>query len=401
MTIRPACAVVVASLIVGLIGGVGVAAADHGEQATPVTGEGPGTRFVPVTPVRVLDSRDVTGTVALAATGVTRISLSKYVPADAVAAVLNVTGADASEGTFITVYPDGKERPPVSTLNLVRGQTRANAATVQIGTDSGVNVYNNAGRVHVIVDLAGYYTPDTAASGFTSMASGRVLDTRSGAPVGTGGVVTVDLSTKVPLTATAVTFNLTGVSATQSTYITAWPTGASRPRASNLNLTTGEATPNQVTVALGRDRKVSLYNHAGTVHLLVDPTGFYASDRGLAFFPVAPTRILDTRPARGLGQGETHTVSLAGILPAGASSIVCNVTGTNTTATTYVSIWPTGSTKPKSSHLNLVAGQTAANMALLGLGTDKSIQIYNNAGYVDIVADLAGYFDLPTPQKEI
>lgn len=400
MTIRPACAVLVASLIVGFFGS-GTAAADHGEPVPPLVGEGPGTRFVPVTPVRVLDSRDVTGTFGLAATGVTRISLSKHVPADALAAVLNVTGADASEGTFITVYPDGKERPPVSTLNLVRGQTRANAATVQIGTDSGINVYNNAGRVHVIVDLAGYYTPNTTASGFTSLASGRVLDTRSGAPVAAGGVVTVDLSTKVPATATAVTFNLTGVSATQSTFITVWPTGATRPRASNLNLMNAEATPNQVTVALGRERKVSLYNHAGAVHLLLDPTGFYASDRGLAFFPVVPTRILDTRPGRGLGHGETHAVSLAGILPAGASSIVGNVTGTNTTATTYVTIWPTGSTKPKSSHLNLVAAQTAANMALLGLGTDKSIQIYNNAGYVDIVADLAGYFDLPAPQKEI
>lgn len=400
MTIRPACVVLVASLIVGLFGS-GTAAADHGEPVPPLVGEGSGTRFVPVTPIRVLDSRDVTGTSVLAAAGVTRISLSKHVPADAIAAVLNVTGADASEGTFLTVYPDGKERPPVSTLNLVRGQTRANAATVRIGADSGINVYNNAGRVHVIVDLAGYYTLDTTASGFTSLTAGRVLDTRSGAPVAAGGVVTVDLSTKVPATATAVTFNLTGVSATQSTYITAWPTGATRPRASNLNLMNGEATPNQVTMALSRDRKVSLYNHAGSVHLLVDPTGFYASDRGLAFFPVVPTRILDTRPARGLGQGETHAVSLAGILPAGASSIVCNVTGTNTTATTYVTIWPTGSTKPKSSHLNLVAGQTAANMALLELGTDKSIQIYNNAGYADIVADFAGYFDLPALQKEI
>ncbi|SDJ20610.1 hypothetical protein SAMN05192558_109369 [Actinokineospora alba] len=389
-------------VVIGMFGsltGTGNALPDHAHPRQGVAAESAGARFVPLEPIRVLDSRDatsVTGGAPLGPSGVAKVSLARYVPTSAVAAVLNVTGAEATENTYLVAYPDGAERPSVSTLNLSRGHTRANGATVAIGVDSALKVYNNTGKVHVIVDLAGYYTSDSVGSGLTRLSTGRVLDTRSGAPVGPGGVITVDFSAMVPETATAVTFNLAGVSATKQTHVIAWPNGRSRPNVSHLYLLNGEATPNQVTVALGRDRKVALYNHSGSVHLIVDPTGFYASDRGLSFYPVTPRRILDTRPGRGIGEAETHSVSLAGILPASAASMVCNVAGTNTTTSTYVMIWPTGSPKPKAaSHLNLVAGQTAANMAVAGLGAEQSIQIYNNAGYVDIIVDLSGYFADP------
>ncbi|HVK22952.1 MAG TPA: hypothetical protein VM677_16465 [Actinokineospora sp.] len=367
----------------------------------PAAAEGGGAAekamYVAVAPTRVLDTREGNAG-PIGPGGTVSVSLSRVVPVTAVAVVINITGAQATESTYITAYPRGTSRRTVSTLNLTRGQMRANLATVQLGTEAGLVFYNSAGSTHLIVDVAGYYlrpvdlSTQAAGSGFVLAAANRLLDTRGTGALGAGGVATIDFSGIVPESATAVAMNVTGVGATQPTFVTVWPADRARPIASNLNLVSSASTPNQVVVALGADRKVSLYNHAGSAHLIADFAGYYVAGGGRAFFSVPPTRLLDTRPARGLGHGMSTTVSLSAILPAEASVIVANFTGTNTTAETYVTAWPYGSNRPATSNLNLVSGQTAANMGITGLGPDKAIQAYNNAGYVDLIIDMAGYF---------
>ena len=72
----------------------------------------------------------------------------------------------------------------------------------------------------------------------------------------------------VPATgAGAVVLNLTGAKATASTYATAYLTGEAVPVASNLNLTAGQITPNLAIVKVGAGRRISLYNHNGSVHV--------------------------------------------------------------------------------------------------------------------------------------
>ncbi len=71
--------------------------------------------------------------------------------------------------------------------------------------------------------------------------------------------------------------------------------------ATALNLVPGQVTPNQVTVALSADSRVSLYNNSGTIELLADLTGFYNPDYGAEFLPLPPTRVLDTREGIGTG----------------------------------------------------------------------------------------------------
>ena len=75
-----------------------------------------------------------------------------------------------------------------------------------------VSLYNNSGSTHLIADLSGVYTT-TSLHGFTPMSPVRVLDTReSGGPLGPGASRVVDLPW-LPVAASAVTFNLTGVGA--------------------------------------------------------------------------------------------------------------------------------------------------------------------------------------------
>lgn len=356
-----------------------------------------GSSFTPLTPVRVLDTRNGIGVPAgpLGAREEAYFELSSHVPANATAVVLNVTGVTPSAATFLTVWPGNQGRPNASNVNLRAGEIRANAVTVPL--DGAIAVYNNFGDTHAIADLAGYYAPDTGAR-FTSMAPTRVLDTRSaGGALGPGGTRVINLSSRLPATATAVTFNLTGLDATASTYVTAWPTGQARPNASTLNLARATITPNLVTVALGTNRSVTLYNNSGNAHLLADLAGYYATDRGHAYYQMSTKRVIDTRQGDPLPGGWIGTVDLSPELPASASTVVFNLTGTNAPAAgTFLTAFPTGATVPNASNLNLVAGQTSANLVTVALGgTGRQVDVFNRAGNVHFLMDLAGYFAPP------
>ncbi|MFL6126272.1 RCC1 domain-containing protein [Actinophytocola sp.] len=373
------------------------AAAPPADSAPAAVADQPMSTFTPRAPVRLLDTRTGTGTGGSTSPvgpgGTLTLDLSGAVPATATAVVLNVTGVAPTAATFITVHPAGTGRPTASSLNLPAGDIRANQVTVALGADREVALYNFAGNVHIVADLAGHYATGAGAR-FTALPASRFLDTRDSGPLGPGGSRVVDLTNRVPRSATAVTFNLTATNATASTFVTAWPAGAARPTASNVNVPSGDTRPNLVTVAIGADRKVSLYNNAGSVDAVVDLTGFYTPDYGAAFLPMPPTRLLDTRNGAGgpVGTAGTIDVALPDGLPATTTGAVLNVTGVDATAGTYVTAWAAEYDQPDTSTLNLSAGQTAANAAVVAFGPVLGIQLYNHDGNVHIVADLAGVF---------
>ncbi|MGB3442053.1 MAG: hypothetical protein WBA97_25180 [Actinophytocola sp.] len=373
------------------------ATAKQAEPRAQTAAQAQAAGFTPVSPRRVLDTRLGGGPVGPAKT--VTIDLSSAVPATTTAVVLNVTGATPTTATFVTVYPSGAARPTASNLNLVAGETRANLVTVAVGADRKVVLYNNTGSVHLLADLTGHYAAD-ATGKFSAANPNRVMDTRTqvefrppGA-LGPGVVETLDLSGKVPASATAVTFILTGTGATASTFVTAWPTGSQQPTASNLNLAAGATTPNQVVVALGEDRKVNLYNKNGNTHLIVDLGGFYTPDYGALYTPVTPKRVLDTRTGGPVGAARSVDLVL-GSVPTTTTGVVLNLTGTQPSAGTYVTAWPPPLPMPNASTLNLTRGQTAANLTTVGVGDGGSVRLFNNAGTVHLIADMAGYFSLP------
>ncbi|MFL6125992.1 hypothetical protein [Actinophytocola sp.] len=385
-------------LLAGPPGGAGAAPA-----AQPA---GPASMFTPLSPARVLDTRDGTGTggaTAPVGAGQTiTLDLSARVPATATAVALNVTAVTPTSATFVTVFPGGAARPTASNLNVTAGDIRANQVTVALGTGRKVGLYNFSGSVHLVADLAGYYGTGTGA-GFTPLPPDRALDTRAtGGPLAAGTSRTVDLTGRIPASATAVTVNLTATNPTATTFVTAWPAGTTRPTASSLNVAAGDTRPNLVTVAVGADRKVSLYNHLGSVDLLVDLTGFYTPDYGAAFLPTNPTRVLDTRDGTGgtagpLGPGGFLQLDLGGELPTSSVGVLLNVTGVGATAGTYVTAHAPVGDLPNSSTLNVSPGQTVANAADIGFATDRQIAFYNFAGSIHLVADVAGAFVVVDP----
>jgi hypothetical protein len=71
---------------------------------------------------------------------------------------------------------------------------------------------------------------------------------------------------------------------------------------------------------------------------------------------------------------------------------VLNVTVTNPTAPSYLTVFPTGTSKPTVSNLNFVGGQTVPNRVEVKLGTNGQIDIFNAFGNVDVIADVNGWF---------
>jgi len=367
-----------------------------------------GLRYTAVGPVRVLDTRSGLGAPlsAVGPGGTITLDLAGRVPASAGSVVLTLTATAATASTYVTVSPTGGVRPEASNLNLSPGQTRPNAVTVRLGTNRRIDLYNHAGSVQLIADLAGYYAVDGAAL-FTSHET-RVLDTRHPGQglIGPAGTRVIDLSKVIPASATAVTANLTGVDATAPTFVTAWPHGGARPTASNLNLVPGNAYAAHAVIPVGRDRKVEVYNHAGSTHLIFDLQGFYTPDFGAEFTSVAPRRILDTRRGIGviggewapIGPGAAVLVDPETALPDYAMSAVLNVTGTDATSDTFLTAGQyTQVLYTMYSTLNLPKGDTVANLAAVStrVDADHRFTVVNKAGKTHIVADLAGYFALP------
>jgi hypothetical protein len=146
-----------------------------------------GNGFTPLSPVRVLDTRNGTGAPAqpVAARGQLRLELSGKLPAGAAAAVLNVTVTQPKAPGFLTAFPDGQPVPTASNLNFTSGETVPNLVIVPV-TDGEADFYNGSGgTVQVVADLDGYFGA-TGAGSFVPDGPTRIVDTRValGAPKG-------------------------------------------------------------------------------------------------------------------------------------------------------------------------------------------------------------------------
>ncbi|MFF6774686.1 FlgD immunoglobulin-like domain containing protein [Streptomyces sp. NPDC012637] len=367
--------------------------------------------YRPVTPSRVMDTRSGVGVpkAKLGPGGTVTLTVAGQggVPASGVTAVvMNVTATNATAGTFVSVYPAGTTRTSASNLNVVAGQTVPNLVVVPV-KDGKVTFYNKSGSLDLLADVAGYYTTDGEGSRFRPVTPSRVMDTRSGvgvakAKVGAGGTVTLTVAGQGEVPAsnvTAVVMNVTATNATAGTFVSVYPAGTTRTSASNLNVVAGQTVPNLVIVPV-QDGKVTFYNRAGTVDLLADVAGYYTTEpTGSLYEPVTPSRVMDTRsgvgvPKAKVGPGGTVTLTVAGqggVPASGVTAVVMNVTATNATAGTFVSVYPAGTTRTSASNLNVVAGQTVPNLVVVPV-KDGKVTFYNKSGSLDLLADVAGYY---------
>ncbi len=368
------------------------------------------TEYVPLSPHRLVDTRDGTGgrTGAMEPGEVHSFEVAGLngVPTDSVAVVLNVTATEATGPTFFTVWATDTTRPITSNLNPVPDMAVPNMVVSRTGTGGFVSIYNLKNTVHAVVDLVGYFREGTS-TGLVALDPTRILDTRSGiggvrAKVGVGGVVDLQIAgvAGVPANATAVALNVTVTEPDDGSYLLVYPSGEARPVASSVNMERGQTVPNMVFAKLGANGKVSIFNLKGNTHIVVDVLGCFTPGGPGKFVAVGPARLLDTRDGTGTGAvqqvGRTPLPLMvrgrAGIPGSGVSAVLLNVTAVEPTADTFVTVFPGGSALPNASNLNAVAGQIVPNMVLARVGPAGDVQLFNYAGNIDLVADVFGYF---------
>jgi adhesin/invasin len=383
------------------------AAAARAIHAAALPKTGTASAYFAQAPKRILDTRSTGQRLTGGTLNLTVAGGSTTVPASAGAVVLNVTVTGTVGAGFLTVWPTGNVMPTVSNLNWAAGDVRPNLVTVQVGTGGQVSLYANS-PTDVVVDEEGYYgTQSGTAGGYVAVTPARITDTRAGSGfANAGSTLGADTTLSVQVTGaggvpstgvSGVVLNATVTNTTGSSYLTVWPAGGTMPTVSNLNWVPGWVVPNRVEVPIGTGGKVNFFNKFGSTDLVVDVDGYYtdATAVGRLFVPMNPTRVIDTRVQGGtLGQGGSSTYQVTGFagVPAGASAALFNVTVTNTTAASYLTVYPGGGTRPTASDLNWVAGQTIPNMTVATLSTSGSVSFYNNTGSTDLIADLSGYF---------
>ena len=128
-----------------------------------------------------------------------------------------------------------------------------------------------------------------------------------------------------------------------------------------------------------------------------------------AFSPVDPIRVLDTRADGKVGaldgSGDPRTLQITGtistnigtqtVVPIGATAVVMNVTvvdGEAGNSGGYVTVYPCG-TRPTSSNLNFVQGQTIPNAVTTSISASGHVCFYVY-GKANLLADVVGYYQL-------
>ncbi len=59
--------------------------------------------------------------------------------------------------------------------------------------------------------------------------------------------------------------------------------------------------------------------------------------------------------------------------------------------------WPAGEARPVTSNLNVPPGDTRPNLVIVKVGAGGRVSFYNDAGTVDLIADVAGWVGAPAP----
>ena len=388
--------------------GVGVFFSFSGPAPTAV-------QFVPVTPCRVVDTRNPNGPFGGPAlqSGTFRSFVVPQggcnIPATATSYSLNVTVVPHQALGYLTIWSASRPQPYVSTMNSPDGRIKANAAIVPAGASGAVSVYVTD-TSDVVLDIDGYFAPAGSQTlQFYPLTPCRLVDTRgTDGPLGGPRLPArqerdfplLMNTTCIPsgLNPQAYSLNFTVVpnpSGQQLGYLTVWPRGEPQPVVSTLNNPTATVVANAAIVPAGKNGEVAVYAY-NTTDLLIDINGYFAAPGtgGYSFYPAAPCRAYDSRSNGGKPFSGKRTLNIVGSVctpPSSASGYVFNATVVPSGSLGYLTLWPDGEAQPVVSTLNAQDGFITSNMAIVP-NINGSTDAYAGFGSTQLILDISGYF---------
>ncbi len=345
-----------------------------------------------------------TSAVAVAGSGSATVSFAPPPP----------SGGGPAVGYLVQASPGGASTIATAGVGSATGSATLNGLTGGVPYTFTVRTLNGGGYGPTSAPSASITPTAESLTGYHPLSPFRALDTRDGTgglvgPFASGqtrsfDVVGIGGGSGVPNAGVAaVVLNVTATNATAGSHLTVFPAGQLQPTASNLNFVAGQTVPNLVVAKVGANGRVSIFNNAGTAHVIADVVGWFdtgAPATGSRFNPVAPYRTLDTRDGTGgltgtfaSGQTRSFTATGSGGVPTtGVTAVVLNVTVTAPTAASHLTVFPAGQPQAAASNLNFVAGQTVPNLVVATVGANGRVDIFNNAGTTHVIADVVGWF---------
>ncbi|WP_328620772.1 PKD domain-containing protein [Streptomyces sp. NBC_00354] len=261
--------------------------------------------YTSLDPVRAVDTREGLGTAKgqVPGYGSFEVDIAERhgVPMGVTAVALNLTVTNPQEAGHLTVYPNGQAAPSTSSVNFAAGQTVANSVIVPVGLDGKITIRNGSwSAADAVIDVVGYYSPDSRAAFQPLVEPYRVLDTREKSgyrergPIAARDYLALPLQVYSPSPdpADGMVLNATVTNTKGAGFLSVAPdpnrwadyglgvaVKPPRPVASALNWTAGTSVPNLVQTSGGKDELVDFWNQGWEdVDLVVDCLGFYESD---------------------------------------------------------------------------------------------------------------------------
>lgn len=275
-----------------------------------------GSRYAPLAPARILESRPFAATTVdgqywkigeRVANSVTELAVTGRagVPADAVAAVLSVTAVGPKGSGAMKVYPCGTAVPGPSHLPLALSQTVATTVISALGSGGKVCFLPSV-ATNLVVDVQGYFA---AGSGFVPVKAAKLADTSTAAtaaPTVDGqyaklGRRLANSTTAIAVagrggiaaSAESVSLKITVSGPTANGYLNVYPCGRPVPFTAMLTYTTGATVTNTVLAKVGDLGSVCVYTSA-PVNFVLDGHGYF-SPGGASLLAQSPERVVDTR----------------------------------------------------------------------------------------------------------
>jgi hypothetical protein len=183
-----------------------------------------------------------------------------------------------------------------------------------------------------------------------------------------------------------------------SGYITAKPCGSlydEEQSTSSGNFVESIDVANLAVVPLGSDGTFCVY-YSNLIETVVDTQGYFSTTGTLAFTPLDPNRVLDTRQTVRPQKGSMTRVETG--LPVGTQSVLVNLTMTGLFAEDDIRGYITADKcsslvagQQTKSNGNFTSGIDVSNLSVVSLDSDRSFCIYSEQA-VDLVVDVQGSF---------
>jgi hypothetical protein len=379
-------------------GGLNAPAPQPPQAPTQAVPTGSAARFQAVAPFRLVDTRLGKGAVRLTGGTVTKVKVTD--DADVVAVSANFVSTDSGDAGYLTTFHCEGEVPLVSTLGYRPGDTVANQALVPV-TNGTMCLYAHR-DTEVVIDINGFYR-SSGGSGFTPVTPVRLYDTRQNVRLQAGEerVLTVTgVTPGAPAGAESVALNLTAIKADWFGFARVYPCGSpAGSEISSINFAPVEVRANSVVTPVAGNGTICI-SASVAIDVAIDLTGYFA-DGGLAFQPLSPVRMFDSRlPQSALNEatggmpvpaGGMVRLQIAGRqgVPSGAKAASVNITAVDNGSPSFITAYPCGA-RPDSSNLNIAPHQSVtANGAMIKLSSEGELCLYS-LNSVHLVVDING-----------